>query len=193
MENYFLSERDADFDTKLAPHYKEISKIHWTPLTIIEEVSSWLNQYSSTNLLDIGSGVGKFCLLAAQQSTTQFTGVELREELHTQAIEMQQKMNLSNVQFIRSDIIHIPFEPYDAIYYYHPFCEHLCEADWIKKDQEFSEEQFEQYESFIINQLKNSKTGTLFISYCASRIEMPIDFILEDMKFDGVLQLWIKK
>jgi hypothetical protein len=102
-------------------------------------------------------------------------------------------MNLTNVNFQQSNIVEITFEDYDAIYYYQPFCEHLCEEDWIDKDQEFSEEQFIQYESYVINELKDCDSGTLFISYCASKIEMPSSFILEDMKFDGLLQLWIKK
>jgi SAM-dependent methyltransferase len=193
MENYFITKRDDDFDSMLSPYYREISKIHWTPIAVIEKVSEWLNAHSVKNLLDIGSGVGKFCLSAAKNSKIHFTGIELREELHQQAIELKDKMNLTNVKFKQSDIVEVPFTTYDAIYYYQPFCEHLCEAEWIEQDQEFSEEQFNQYESYVINELENCISGTLFISYCANKIEMPINFILTDMKFDGSLQLWIKK
>lgn len=193
MEKYFLSKRDDDFDSKLSPNYQDISKIHWTPVAVIDEVSCWLNTHASRTVLDIGSGVGKFCLTAAQNSTIQFTGVELRAKLHHQAIDLQKEMQINNATFLNADILTIPFYNFGAIYYYQPFCEHLCEADWIEQDQDFSVEQFHTYEAYVLDQLKNCNSGTLFISYCAHNIEMPECFMLEDMKFDGLLQLWIKK
>ena len=193
MENYFVSEKDDAFDALLPQAYQEFSKIHWTPIAIIEVVLEWLDFHKPKRLLDIGSGVGKFCLLSAQHSDTEFTGVEKRLKLHEQAILLKDQFSLKNVDFMHSDIVNIEFISFDAIYYYQPFCEQISEGDWIDKELDFSSEQFEAYEEYVTNQLKKSASGTLFISYNATKLELPSDYIIHDMKFDGMLQLWIKK
>ena len=42
-----------------------MSERHWTPLHIAMQAASFLGERAGSKILDIGSGVGKFCLAAA--------------------------------------------------------------------------------------------------------------------------------
>ena len=107
-------------------------------------------------ILDIGSGIGKFCIVGAQISKATFTGIELRSNLVKEAAQIAKKLNIPNVSFINDDITNIGFEHFDAFYFYNPFGEHIAVADWIDKAIDFSEKQlfvlekYVQYESWKV-------------------------------------------
>src|SRR5690606_8986044 len=73
---------DEDFDSLLPLKTRMLSSRHWTPVSIAVRAAEYLAQHEATKVLDIGAGVGKFCLVAASHSPKgEFFGVEQRESL----------------------------------------------------------------------------------------------------------------
>ena len=55
---------------------------HWTPLCVSRKAADFLAAESNVSILDIGSGVGKFCLGAAYyKPDAYYFGVEQRKNL----------------------------------------------------------------------------------------------------------------
>src|SRR4051812_29793263 len=72
---------DAAFDTLYPQHFQMLSAKHWTPLAIAHIAAGFLAEQGA-RVLDIGSGIGKFCLTAGFYfPDTCFYGVEQRHEL----------------------------------------------------------------------------------------------------------------
>lgn len=63
-------------------------------------------------VLDLGSGAGFDCLLAAKKSgpTGKVIGIDFTEAMIKKAQENAQKYNIKNVQFIQADIENLPIE-----------------------------------------------------------------------------------
>lgn len=192
MANNYLSTSDLDFDSLLPKKYQEISKTHWTPESIISIAIEWLKESNSKNVLDIGSGVGKFCLIGAQRTNIHFTGIEKRKTLFNQAVKLQQKLELSQVQFIHENIIEIDFIEFDTIYYFNPFGEQISKSDWIDKKRQYSQHKFQLYQEHVLKELERSKKGTKIITYCSPNLRLPYGFRLKNLMFDGLLEMWIK-
>jgi len=184
---------DVRFE-KIYPKYvRELSKIHWTPIDIATIAINWLAVSSHTKILDIGSGVGKFCILGGLLSNAQFTGVEKRKKLINVANKSLAHFSLNNVKFIHSNILDVNFNSYDAFYYFNPFCEQIALCDWIDDTTTYSRDKYELYEQYVIDQLAKMPIGTKLVTYCCHDFYPPNSFTIKDMMFDGQLVLWVKK
>tara|TARA_R110001592_G_scaffold181715_2_gene424540 strand:- start:2130 stop:2717 length:588 start_codon:yes stop_codon:yes gene_type:complete len=191
--NYNITLLDADFDKTYLKRYQELSKIHWTPVEIIKLSVQWLTHGANTKILDIGSGVGKFCIVGALISNAKFTGVEIRKTLVDEAQKVKKKLKTDNVNFLNEDITGIDFNDYNSFYYFNPFCEQIATADWIDKTLKFSEIKFNQYKEHVRKQLKNALIGTRIVIYCSDNDVIPEGYSLSNIGYEGQLQLWIKK
>lgn len=192
---------DAAFENALKKSVQGHSYIHWTPIEVIKAAVSWLGTQStnhdgkpSTNrILDIGSGVGKFCLIGAMNSNAHFTGVETRKNLFDEAINLKKELKLKNVDFIHSDIKEIDFSNFTAFYFYNPFCELMALSGSIDDQIKFNEDAYYSYQDFVADQLKQTPKGTKVVKYCSPDLDISMDFDLKDMYFEGLLQLWEKR
>ena len=193
MINNFSSKTDFVFDSLLPKRFQEISKVHWTPKKIIEVAINWFKECKTSSVLDIGSGVGKFCVIGAQKSDLQFTGVELRKILFKQAVKIKEELSLSNVEFINENILNVNFNDYDGFYYFNPFLEQIHEVDRIDESTIYSPTNFSVYENHVLDQLNNAKIGTAVITYCSPNLKLSNDFTMKQMMFDGMLELWVKE
>ena len=136
--DYYLD--DTVFDSFLPEKLRKISKIHWTPLAISKKAASFLAPVSGSKILDIGSGVGKFCITAAHFfPDSEFHGVEQREDLHTIALQAQQRSGANNVQFINGNFTQLNLDIYDSIYFYNSFAENLIDVGRIDNSVDYSQ------------------------------------------------------
>ena len=79
-EKWFSS--DEQFDDLYPVSVKSLTSEHWSPLKVARKVADFLAVDNSVRILDIGSGVGKFCLAAAYfKPKAFFYGVEQRKGL----------------------------------------------------------------------------------------------------------------
>lgn len=187
-----INRDDTAFDNALKKSVQGHSYVHWTPIEVIKTAVDWLGTGASNRILDIGSGVGKFCLIGAMNSKAHYTGVEKRENLVDQANALKRELKLSNVDFIHSDIKEINFKDYTSFYFYNPFCEHIALSGSIDDQISFDEDAYYMYRTFVEEQLKKMPRGTKMVTYCSPDLDISIHFDLHDMYFDGLLQLWIK-
>lgn len=181
---------DSNFDRQYPDQIRALSYVHWTPIEVALKALDWLDLKGNDHVLDIGSGVGKFCIVAGHSSNAQFTGVELRQEFVDISILLAQKLEVRNVQFICSDINQIDFTQHTAFYYYNPFCELLSEKVLIDNQLTFSREKHRAYEDYVFDQLNKMPLGTKMVMYCSPQFIMPPDYDLKELYFEGTLTLW---
>jgi predicted RNA methylase len=182
----------SNFDLVYPKEFQELSKIHWTPTAIIELSVEWLTHEGETNLLDIGSGVGKFCHVGALLSDLKFNGVEKRKNLYETSVKVKNELKLKNVEFINKNITDVEFNAYNSFYYFNPFCEQLASADWIDKTVTFSEEKDKLYTDYVHQQLAKLSVGARVVTYCSKNDFIPDSYRLINMNTNGFLELWIK-
>ena len=185
---------NGDFHYSYPEYINDLSKTHWTPIDIAEIAIEWLVKDAElkVKILDIGAGIGKFCLAGGLISNALFTGVEKRKNLFNEANIILDKLSINNVEFIHANITEIDFKKYNAFYYYNPFGEQIAVSDWIDKEIVFSEEKLNFYEEFVFNQLDKMPENTKVVTYYSERFYLPKSYQIKNMMFDGELVLWEK-
>ena len=183
---------DTEFDKLYAKKYRKHSDIHWTPVEVAKAALDWLAITDESRVLDIGSGVGKFCSLGALLTDGQFTGVEKRRELVETAKSTIKNLELRNIQYIHSNITKVDFSQFDSFYYYNPFCEQISISDPIDNTISYSPNKYRMYEDYVINQFTNLPINTKVVTYFSQNFTFPDNYELKDLMFDGTLALWIK-
>ena len=183
---------DLEFNKLYPREISQHSQLYWSSREAIEKAISWLKD--CTNILDIGSGNGKFCLIGSHLIDAKFTGVERRENLVFHAVKVA-KETKSLVQFIHDDVKNINFSNYDGFYFYNSFAEHIRHNNKfhsIDKEMEDSDEVYDFYQKILHNKLTTTKKGCLFVTHNNEARFMPESFELLEMTDDNELTLWKK-
>ncbi len=74
-----------------------------------------LNLQEFRRFIDLGSGDGKITLIASL-FCKKAEGIEIDDELHEKALEMQQKLNIKNVIFHHNDFNEHQIKDYDVVF-----------------------------------------------------------------------------
>jgi len=180
------------FDELLRSDFQQLSATFWSPEEVIKIAVEWMELDASSKVLDIGSGVGKFCIEGARINEAQFTGVEIRPELVDEADRVVQELGLKNVQFICSDIKDIDFSEFSSFFYYNSFCEHLSINEVIDDSLDFSRENHREYEDLVFEQMNKMPKTTKIVCYNSREFILPNTYRLVRMNKEGDLALWIK-
>ncbi len=151
---------DNDFDSIYTRRIKEISKIHFTPVDVAKTAARFLVNKPGANVLDVGSGAGKFCMIGAACTNGFFTGVEQRESLY-QISELLSKVHrLLNTRFIHSNIMEIEFRAFDAIYFFNAFYENILPKNPIDNSIKLDRALYAVYARYVREQLGKMPVGT---------------------------------
>src|SRR5687767_13580979 len=95
---------DDNFNTLYPLHIQRLAMRHWTPLRVTKTIVDFLTPGNKEHVLDIGSGVGKFCLAAAcYKPAAFFEGIEQRGALVEIAKQAQVRLQVSNANFLHGD------------------------------------------------------------------------------------------
>lgn len=191
LENIFST------DTKLNHLYPEpirsLARMHWSPLYIAQKVVSYLAFNDHVKVLDIGSGVGKFCFTGAfYKPSVAFFGVEQRKNLVEHAETARKKLGLQNVHFIHRNFTQLDLNEYDHFYFYNSFFENLDGTDKIDNEIVYSNELYNYYSIYLYNQLEKMPLGTRVATYCSWGDEIPPGYRLAETHFNNLLKFWIK-
>ena len=184
---------DDEFDLLYPIKMKKLSGTHWTPVEVAKKAIAFLDQEGRKAILDLGSGAGKFCLVAAAYTDSILTGVEQRENLVQLSRKIAAKFQMKNVNFIHDDLQNIDFEAYDAFYFFNSFEENIDLKDKLDKDNSINIEQYETYIRLIRDKFSGMRIGTRIVTYCGEVREIPDCYRLVKSGSKGKLKFWQKE
>jgi hypothetical protein len=191
MDCFFRN--DADFDWLYPEHFQLMSQKQWTPLHIAKRAAEYLN-VKGAKILDIGSGIGKFCLTAAHHyPDSHFFGVEQRHELVHYAKITKKYLALENASFINANITQVNFNEFDHFYFYNSFYENIDRENAIDDTIETSYSLYEYYTRYLQSVLKNKPSGTRVVTFQSLGEILPDSYKLVDLSFLTLLRLWVKE
>ncbi|MFF5380870.1 hypothetical protein [Pedobacter suwonensis] len=190
--NPSLFRNDTSFDWLYPEHLQLISQKHWTPIRIARKAAKFL-ALPSSKVLDIGSGIGKFCLAGAYYyPLTTFYGVEQRHELVHFAEEARNYLQLCNAGFINANLTQINYESFDHFYFYNSFWENIDQCNKIDDIIETSLSLYSYYTQYLFNMLNTRPSGTRLVTFQGTIDEVPPNYKLVETSENSLLRMWIK-
>lgn len=114
---------DDDFDLIYPAETRCHSHSFWTPVEAVIQTAAFFKGHC-TRVLDVGSGGGKFCLIAAHLCPeTSFFGIEHRPTLVKMSQALALQAELANLTFQEGDAFALNWQEFDGLYIYNPFQE----------------------------------------------------------------------
>ena len=190
-DNWFSS--DQHFNQLYPLSIQSLSRKHWTPLSVSRKAAGFLAAEKNVRVLDIGSGVGKFCLCAAHHRPKAFYfGVEQRKSLIQYAETARETLGQENVSFIHGNFTQLDFTNYDHFYFYNSFYENLIGTDKIDESIDYSGELYNYYHRYLYIKLDQKPPGTRLATFHDIDAEMPPEYHIVGSEMDDLLKFWIK-
>jgi Methyltransferase domain len=190
-ENYLTD--DCKFNELLLPDVRKFAARHWTPFEIIDLAVDFLAEKDSS-ILDIGSGVGKFCLAGAYYAPHAFFyGVEQRHDLAEYAIKTQKRLKINNAFFIKGNFTQLNLREFDHFYFFNSFFENLEHGNAIDENIELSPALFDYYSHYLHTELQKLRKGTRIVTYHSILEEIPNSYELVESDKSNDLNFWIKQ
>jgi SAM-dependent methyltransferase len=184
---------DPDFDALFPPPVAALAERHFTPVDVARRAADLLVESSDSHVLDVGSGVGKFCVVGALTTGARFTGVEHRQHFVEHARELARRLGAENAEFFHADATIMDWRAFDGIYLFNPFAENL----WTPLDTTVPAEPrlFHQYVQETKERLRATRKGTRVVTFHGFGASMPAGYRLAWREPAGadVLDLWIKE
>lgn len=184
---------DLQFDSIYPKLYRDHSARHFTPVNIAVKAAKLLADSASDNILDIGSGVGKFCCIGSAISEAHFYGVEKRKTLINVANKIKRTYQLKNAHFINSDFTELDFKTFNGIYFFNSFHEHFDETCVLDDTSKVSLEAYKKYHEDLREKLNECDKGTRLVTYYTFKNKIPSAFRFIDANETGLLKFYIKK
>ena len=192
----YLADDDA-FDALYTPEIREVSARFWTPLAVARRAAELLAQAGARSILDVGSGVGKFALVAgASCPELRVVGIEQRAHLVEHARRALATLALANVRFVEGDATALPWKDVDGFYFYNSFAENLFDPDdRLDARAELSMARFARDVQRTTTALRAARVGTAIATFYGSSGRIPCSYELahEEKARSGWLRLWTKR
>jgi SAM-dependent methyltransferase len=191
LDHWFSS--DIQFHLLLPDPIRPLSQLHWTPLNVARRAAEYLATEDGVRILDIGSGVGKFCLSASYYKPKAFfDGVEQRVSLVEYAETARNVLGLFNASFIHGDFTQINLTKYNHFYFYNSFFENLDGVEKIDNSIAYSPALYTYYSGYLYKELERMPASTRIVTYCSWGDEIPPSYNLAKCEFDDLLKFYIK-
>jgi len=96
--------------TEYIPEYEDSEK-HW-------EIFYSAGEIKNKTVLDAGCGTGIFSIIFANNGAAKVTGIDISEGSLNTAQNLKKKFALGNVEFLKEDMLHLPFpdENFDIVW-----------------------------------------------------------------------------
>ena len=183
---------DEEFNLIYPEKIREIAYNQWTLLDVAKLAAKFLAEKSGAKVLDIGSGVGKFCMVGASCTNGHFTGVEQRDYLVEMSNKISARYGLANAKYIHANIMDIPFAEYDSFYFFNAFYENIDRAAVIDNTVERGFNFYNMYTRYVSGQLAKKQIGTRLATYWSPLNEIPDSYELKFSAFEEKLNCWEK-
>jgi hypothetical protein len=184
---------DVVFNKLYPPRIQSKASQHWTPIDVAKCAADFLVPEDDVHVLDIGSGVGKFCLVAARHKPNGlFYGIEQRKDLVDYSIDCSKKLDVPNTFFIHGNFTQLDFRQFDHFYFFNSFYENLKGTGKIDYTIEHSLSLYNYYAHYLYRQLEEKPNGTRIATYHSLQDEIPPCYYVVKTEFDGLLKFWVK-
>jgi predicted RNA methylase len=156
---------DASFDAFIPVHERAVSVEYWTPLRVAARAAEWFSQFGARLVVDVGSGVGKFCVAAALCGRFECIGLEHRPRFVAAARRLAEVFEVADrVRFVQSS--DSPWPPADAYYLYNPFAENVCaREDQLDTSVELTPARYQREIARAEQFFARAPAGTLVVTY----------------------------
>lgn len=184
--------RDEVFDAIYPAVVRDVSIAHWTPVRVAARIVELLRLRRGDRLLDIGAGVGKFCVIAQAISSARVRGVERRPELVAVAREAARRygvdVDLAEGSFETEDP-----RDFDALYLFNPFTVEITlegvgeRGDGVAGRTARDVAAAERF-------LERAPVGTRVVTFCGFGGKMPAEYVrhANETWDEEPLELWVK-
>lgn len=183
---------DEEFDAIFPEEVRDFSNRHYTSVYISQRAAEFLAVKEDIQILDIGSGTGKFCLVGAICTNAHFTGVEYRKYQSEIAKECADRYAITNVSFVHANILDINFEEFDAFYIFNPFLENIDTSARMDQLMDGKESDYEVFKKYVHDQLEKKKIGTRLATYWTALNQIPDSYELKKSILGDTLKFWEK-
>jgi cyclopropane fatty-acyl-phospholipid synthase-like methyltransferase len=184
--------QDDEFDMIYPTEMRKMSNRHFTEIEVAIKASQFLVTKPKQNILDIGSGLGKFCFVAGSYTDANYIGVDYRKHFVEFCEKLTIKHRFRNVNFIHSDIVNVDFTKYNAFYFFNSFLEHWDKSAKLDDTIDLNYDNYKVYSEFLRTQFEKLPEGTRIVTYHAEIGQIPKSYNLISEHFRGLLKCWEK-
>jgi SAM-dependent methyltransferase len=192
--NDHLPAEDLDFDVVYPPTIRALSRRFWTPVGVARRAAELFRRAGVHLVLDVGSGVGKFALVAAGAApNVRFVGIEQRGHLVEIAARAKAFLALPNTTFIQGDVSRAALGGYQGFYFFNPFAENLFnEGEYIDRTVSLSSERFFGDVLRVERALRDAPVGTALVTYhgLSGRVPASYELCASEPAGSDWLRLW---
>jgi SAM-dependent methyltransferase len=187
---------DAEFDALLPDYARARSEDYWTPAAVAQRAAQLFVDHGARRVLDVGSGIGKFCLLAAaSQPEVEWIGIDRRELLVQDARALAVRSGLDNVRFECGDAFDCAWDAFDGFYFFNPFGENLVPVkERFDTSVRLSRSRFLEDVQHVESHLRALRTGSVLVTYHGLGGPIPSSFAIVSDEPAGTdrLRAWQK-
>jgi predicted RNA methylase len=187
---------DLEFDNVYDKRIRKLSAQHWTPVQAAARAARLLTQAGATRILDVGSGVGKFCIVGALTTDAHFVGAERREDLVDIARGAASRLGISRATFVRANVDTFSFEGFDGIYLYNPFYEQISRfLVQIDRGLERSEAAYRYFVRRTTEKLAAAAPPVAVVTFNGFGGTLPRAYVFrgDEPAGNDRLELWVKE
>jgi len=186
-------ESDAHLHHLYPKSIQLLANKHWTPLRITNLAVQYLAPFEGVKILDIGSGVGKFCLAGAYyKPLAHFFGVEQRRHLVDHAETARRILGLRNAHFFAMNLTQLDFKQFDHFYFFNSFYENLYDTARIDDSIKCSPDLYTYYNRALQKKLEEMPVGTRVATYHCLEGKIPSGYQLIEEHIGTLLKFWMK-
>lgn len=185
---------DDAFDRVYPATHRHRSEVHWTPVDVACCVGRWFSYAQSTDVLDVGAGIGKLCHIGALATNLRWSGIERDPTMVRIANRVAHALGVSErARFTQGEALHLDWSSYGAIYLFNPFSEAVHARTPV--DPVIRQAAYLQEVLGVERKLLTLAPGALVATYHGFGGEMPREMaLLESIDAHaGVIELWIRR
>lgn len=187
---------DVQFDALLPVAVRRASPVYWTAVEVARRAAQILKRLGARRVLDVGSGPGKFCLVAAARAPRiEFVGIEHRPELVAFAQSLAAEVGITNATFSVGDATHMPWTDFDAFYVFNSFAENdFSVEEQFDRTVELSRARQIAEVKRVAEHLAAAVAGSILLTYHGLTGPIPSSYELLHAEAAGTgwLRLWRK-
>jgi hypothetical protein len=173
-----------------------VSRLFWTPAPVVLRAASLLARVGTERVLDVGSGVGKFCTVGALSTGATFVGIERRHALVREAKMMAWLLGAVSARFVHGTLDDVDIHDFDGVYFFNPFEENL----WKPKSRldeavPMSERRFYEDVFQAEAMLDRARPGTRLVTYHGFGGKVPPSYrlVLREPCHSDFLEFWVRE